>query len=70
LRLIDQVKAQVQHKREILAFFEAKFSSRPLIRIDNREVVWAAFIPLANALSMNLSPDVRACLNKLGDVVD
>jgi ADP-ribose pyrophosphatase YjhB (NUDIX family) len=70
LRLIHQGKAQVQHKREILAFFEANFSSRPLIRIDNREVVWAAFIPLANALSMNLSPAVRGCLNKLGDVVD
>jgi len=66
LRLIHQFKAQVQHKREILTFFEADFSTRPLIRPDNREVVWAAFVPLANALSMNLSSDVRVCLNKLG----
>lgn len=51
-----------EFKKDTAAFFEVTLSSRPEIRIDNREVVWAAFLPPVEVLGMNLTPQVREYL--------
>jgi 8-oxo-dGTP pyrophosphatase MutT (NUDIX family) len=63
LRSERRVALRVNFKREILTFFDITLSQAPAVRIDNREVIWAEFMPLSKALSLNLSVAAHACLN-------
>ena len=47
--------------------FEAELPNRPTVRIDNREVVWAAFMSLDDALAAHPTPHVRAYLKQRRD---
>ncbi len=51
-------------RRDRCAIFEAVLTDRPAVRIDNREVVWADFLPAAEALAANPTPHVRAYLER------
>jgi len=53
---------QIEFKREIMTFFDLKLTNPPLVKIDNREVVWAEFVPLKQALALDLSSFCRKCL--------
>ena len=62
LQQVLQVETEINFKREILTFFELKMASRPRIVCDQREVIWADFIPLTKALTWDLSADTRRCI--------
>jgi 8-oxo-dGTP pyrophosphatase MutT (NUDIX family) len=62
LHLKDQVATQINYKREILTFFSLELSAPTGVKQDNREVIWAEFVPLQEALNLNLSADTRRCL--------
>jgi 8-oxo-dGTP pyrophosphatase MutT (NUDIX family) len=51
-----------EFKHDSVTFFEVEFSTAPAIKVDNREVIWAEFMPPLKAVSLNLSPHVRAYL--------
>ena len=51
-------------RRDRCEIFEAVLSDRPAVRIDNREVVWAAFMSLDDALVAHPTPHVRAYLEQ------
>ena len=54
-------------RRDRCAIFETVLTDRPAVRIDNREVVWADFLPAAEALAANPTPHVRAYLERRRD---
>ena len=51
-----------EFKDDSVAFFEIEFHTAPEVKIDNREVIWGEFMPPFRAISLNLSPHVRAYL--------
>jgi len=55
LRRELQVSLQIEFKREIMTFFDLNLTRLPLITIDNREVTWAQFVMLKQALALGLS---------------
>jgi 8-oxo-dGTP pyrophosphatase MutT (NUDIX family) len=65
LCLKRRLATTIHYKREILSFFEVRLRSLPELRIDNQEVIWAAFLSLRRALVLDLSSDVRQCLGLL-----
>ena len=45
-------------------FYEIEMTARPVIKIDNREVVWARFMNPDDALGLVLNPLVRSYLRQ------
>lgn len=43
-------------------FLEVRLAERPAVRIDQREIVWAEFVPLAQARAMPLGKEIAAYL--------
>ena len=54
--------AKQDFKDEIVTFFEINTEDPPPIVPDNREVVWAEYVPLSLALDLDLLPIVRTYL--------
>lgn len=65
LRFLGEESNTDRCARDIIALFECILAAKPSIRIDNREVVSARFVPLAEALDLPLEPFVRAYLESL-----
>ncbi len=59
------VPLQIEFKREMMTFFELKLARRPLITVDNREVIWARFVLLEQALAFDLSGPCEWFLKKI-----
>ncbi len=49
-------------RKDSLIIFEAALEAPPRMRIDNREVVWAAFVTVDYALGLPTSPHLSAYL--------
>lgn len=62
LRPVFQTVGTDEHKRDYVHFLEVDVDSEPPLAVDNREVVWAAFIDVENALRLPVSSLVRAYL--------
>ncbi len=63
LRPAFEVTDTGEYKRDHVSFLELELEAEPPLDIDRREVVWAGFIELENALRLPLSPMVRAYLD-------
>jgi 8-oxo-dGTP pyrophosphatase MutT (NUDIX family) len=62
LTYAGKLNVRYHFKYENVTFFETHLPVRPSIQTDNREVVWAEFMPLSEALELRLVPVVRAYL--------
>ena len=62
LRLVGEFFVYHDFTRDAISLFEIRLPVRPRFRTDNREVVWAEFMPLPEALGFSLFPLVRAYL--------
>jgi 8-oxo-dGTP diphosphatase len=62
LRPAFEVMDTVEYKRDYVSFLELDVDAEPVLDIDRREVVWAGFIDLKDALRLPVSPMVRAYL--------
>jgi 8-oxo-dGTP diphosphatase len=51
-----------EHRYDTTTIWEVSVDTRPSVRVDDREVVWAGWRTAAEARSMPLSPPVRAYL--------
>ena len=47
------------HRQDRVHFFEAQLSQPPAIKLDNREIVSARFVTLAEAQTFDLGPHLR-----------
>ena len=54
-----------ERKRDHAELFELPLDARPAVAIDRREVVEARFLPLAEALALELIPPARAALEQV-----
>lgn len=57
-----EVDLEWERKRDHVVLFELRLDQRPALRIDRREVVEACFLPLAEALALELIPPARCAL--------
>ena len=65
---IFSISGLFNYKRETIQCFELILNSPPDIQLDQREVIWAEFFTIENALAQNLSSPVRKfLLNYLGN---
>ena len=58
------IKGTFNYKRETIQCFELILNEPPHIRLDHREVIWADFLYLDEALTRKLSSPVRMFLRK------
>ena len=58
------IEHSTEHRRENLPFFEVELSQDVAVHIDNREIVWAEFVTVDEALQLNLFPPVRQYLQQ------
>jgi 8-oxo-dGTP pyrophosphatase MutT (NUDIX family) len=65
-KVYDEVK-DWEGKRDHVEVFELELEMRPLIRIDHREVVSAAWYSPARALELDLFPPIRLILEARAD---
>jgi 8-oxo-dGTP diphosphatase len=59
LRLALVVEHYWNHRHDSVHLFEAQLSQRPAIKLDNREIVAAQFVTLAEARTFELGPHLR-----------
>ena len=59
LRLVLVVEHEWNNRHDKVHLFETRLSHRPAIRIDNREIIDAQFVTLAEACSFDLAPHLR-----------
>ena len=62
LRFAGEITSRYEFKRDRCTFFEVELADLPLVRPDQREVVWADFVEAGEALRGPLVPPVRAYL--------
>jgi len=64
-RLAHVGKYSAQHKYavDVGNFYEIEMLDLPPVRVDNREVVYARFMPIDRVRRLNLNPTVKAWLN-------
>lgn len=65
LKHVRQCTFTADYKRETVDIFDMTLDKNAYIAIDNREVVWAGFMPPAKALSKKLSLPARQYLDDL-----
>ena len=63
LTFAGEYTGKFKHATDIGSFFEVRMAELPQLQVDNREVVWARFMPLDQALDLDLSPTVKSWLN-------
>jgi 8-oxo-dGTP pyrophosphatase MutT (NUDIX family) len=62
LDFVGEYKGEFRYATDIGTFFEILMAELPQIQVDNREVVWAQFMPLDQVANLNLNPTVKAWL--------
>jgi ADP-ribose pyrophosphatase YjhB (NUDIX family) len=60
LTFVENYTGRFRYATDIGAFFEIEMAEMPKIQVDNREVVWAQFMPLIQIDQLALNPTVRA----------
>jgi len=63
LKPVGQYTARHKYAHDVGNFFEIEVAELPALRVDNREVILAQFMPLDQVCSLNLNPTVRAWLD-------
>jgi 8-oxo-dGTP diphosphatase len=65
-RLKDAYRAEhgFEFRKDDCAIVEVEVDTRPVVGVDNREVVWAGFKPPAEILSMRIVPHLREYLER------
>ena len=63
LDFVGKHSAKYGNVCDVGSFFEIKMSELPEIQVDNREVVWAQFMTLDRALTINMIPTVKSYLD-------
>jgi 8-oxo-dGTP pyrophosphatase MutT (NUDIX family) len=64
LREVFETRGTDEYKRDRCHFVELEAEAEPTLALDNREVVWAAFIDIGTALQLPLAQVVRAYLEE------
>jgi 8-oxo-dGTP diphosphatase len=67
LRPLRPVDLEWEGKRDHVELFELPVEARPAVAIDRREVVEARFLPIAEALALELIPPARCALEQLAE---
>jgi 8-oxo-dGTP diphosphatase len=62
LRFAAEITGWYEFRRDHTYFYELEVDQRPEFKCDEREVVWAGFVDLQDALSRRLSRPVRQYL--------
>ncbi len=62
LKFVGSYSNRYEYKRDTINLFEIRFKSEPAFQVDNREVIWAAFINSADVMRFRLFPTVRTYL--------
>ena len=62
LTFVGEYTGQFKYATDIGTFFEIEMKELPAVQADNREVVWAQFMPLDQVVKLNLNPTVSAWL--------
>ncbi len=62
LKFVGAYSNRYEYKRDTINLFEIRFKSEPAFKVDNREVIWAAFIDSADVMRFQLFPTVRTYL--------
>ena len=62
LHLVGDFSARHEFKRDTVTLFEFYPDSLPQVLPDQREVIWARYVPLETALRLQLSPMIRKYL--------
>ena len=62
LTFIGEYVGKFKYAIDIGTFFEIAMAELPQVQADNREVVWAQFVPLDQVYNLNLSPTVETWL--------
>jgi 8-oxo-dGTP diphosphatase len=62
LTFVGEYAGKSRYATDIGIFFEITMAELPQIQVDNREVVWARFMPLDQVANLNLNPTVKAWL--------
>jgi 8-oxo-dGTP pyrophosphatase MutT (NUDIX family) len=53
-----------EHRRDHVTILEVELDHRPIVTVDNREVVWAGFKPVSEVLAMPVVPHIRRWLRQ------
>ena len=64
LTFVGEYAGKFKYATDIGTFFEITMTQLPQVQVDNREVVWAQFVPLDQVYNLNLSPTVETWLNQ------
>lgn len=62
LTLVHTITADSKRQRAVAYVVEASVASEPAVHIDHREIVWGAFVPLAEARTLQLAPGLGTYL--------
>jgi len=62
LRFVCEVVVEFDFKHDHANFFELRLEAEPTVKIDNREVVWAGFVPESLLADRPLLPHVQEYL--------
>ncbi len=62
LKFVGAYLNRYEYKRDTINLFEIRLKCEPAIQVDNREVIWAAFIDSADVMRFQLFPTVRTYL--------
>jgi 8-oxo-dGTP pyrophosphatase MutT (NUDIX family) len=63
LKFIGQYAAAQNHATDVGSFFEFEMEELPDVQVDNREVIWAQFMPLEQISTLDLNPTVKTWLD-------
>ena len=70
LKFVGTHTATYKNIRDIGSFFEIEMTELPEVKVDNREVIWARFMPLDQVTALNLNPTVKAWLDHRMSIAD
>jgi 8-oxo-dGTP pyrophosphatase MutT (NUDIX family) len=62
LRFACELPSRYEFKRDRCAFYEIELADPPVLQPDQREVIWAGFLGVEEALRERLAPPLRAYL--------
>jgi ADP-ribose pyrophosphatase YjhB (NUDIX family) len=65
LQHVVTLEETIRYKREKLTIYETQVDPAAVVRVDNREVIWAEFLSVPQALSLNLASHVRSYLQRV-----
>ena len=56
-----------EFRKDTLDIYETEVAVEPVIHVDRREVIWAGFVGIEDALASDIVPHLRAYLEARGD---